>query len=74
MILPTKHLDISRSLIGLGAETLLIIDRPQTVSTLWEKSKYVKGMRTFETFTLTLDFLYLIGAIVFEDNFIKKVF
>lgn len=72
MILPTKHIDISRSMIGLGAELLRYIDRPQTVSTFWQRAKLIKGMRTFGTFTLTLDFLYLIGAIEFEDNFIRK--
>jgi len=73
MILPTKHMDMSRSLIGLGAEILLYIERPQTVSTLWQKAKLLNGMRTFETFTLTLDFLYMVGIIEFEDNFIRMV-
>ena len=73
MILPTKHIDVSRSLIGLGAEVLRNIDRPQTVSTLWNRSMTIKSMGTFETFTLTLDFLYTIGVIEIEDNFIRKV-
>jgi hypothetical protein len=73
MILPTKHIDISRSLIGLGAEVLKCIDRPETVSTLWQRAALIREIGTFETFTLTLDFLYAIGAIEFEDNFIRKV-
>ena len=72
MILPTKHIDVSRSLIGLGAEVLRNIDRPQTVSTLWNRSMTIKFMGTFETFTLTLDFLYTIGVIEIEDNFIIR--
>lgn len=73
MILPTKHIDVSRSLIGLGAEVLRSIERPQTVSSLWQLCRSIKDMGTFETFTLTLDFLYTIGAIEFEDNFVRKV-
>ena len=73
MILPTKHIDVSRSFIGLGAEVLRYIDRPQTVSSLWHRSMSIKEIGTFETFTLTLDFLYVIGAIELENNFIRKV-
>ena len=73
MILPTKHMDISRSLIGLGAEVLEYLERPVTVSTLWQRAGLIAGIRTFDTFTLTLDFLYLIGAVEFRDNFIRKV-
>lgn len=73
MILPTKHIDVSRSLIGLGAEVLKYTERQQTVSTLWQKAKLIDGMRTFETFTLTLDFLFMIGIIEFENNFVRKV-
>jgi len=73
MILPTKHIDVSRSLIGLGAEVLNQIDRPLTVSTLWQRATSIKGIGSFETFTLTLDFLFVIGAIEFEENFIRKV-
>jgi len=72
MILPTKHIDISRSLIGAGAEVLKCIDKPHNVSALWYKSKSIPEIKTFETFTLTLDFLYLIGAIKFENNFIRR--
>ena len=73
MILPTKHIDVSRSLIGLGAEVLNHIDRPQTVSTLWQSATSIKGIGSFETFTMALDFLYVIGAIEFEENFVRKV-
>jgi len=72
MILPTKHINTSRSLIGTGAEVLKFIDKPQTVSTLWYNSKSIPEIKTFEMFTLTLDFLYLIRAIKFENNFIRR--
>ena len=38
MILPTKHITIERSLLGVGAEILTIIKkRPETISELWNK-------------------------------------
>ncbi len=38
MILPTKHITLERSLLGVGAEILVIIKkRPETMSGLWDK-------------------------------------
>ena len=72
MILPTKHIDTESSLIGIGAELIKIIDRPKTVSTLWEQAKLIKGIKSYGTFTLALDFLYMMGIIDFKDGFVKR--
>lgn len=37
MILPTKHVEPERALIGVGAEVLAVLDRPMTMSRLWDK-------------------------------------
>lgn len=72
MILPTKHLSVSRSLIGIGAEVLLLLERSQNISSLWYKIKIMPNVRTFENFTLALDFLFMINAIKLEGGYIKK--
>lgn len=72
MILPTKHIQTKRSLIGMGAEILTMVDKPYNVSSLWYKVKKLPEVRTFETFVTVLDFLFVLGAIGFEDGFINK--
>lgn len=72
MILPTKHIQTKRSLIGAGAEILSLIDKPYNVSTLWYKARILPEIRTFEFFVITLDFLFALGAVEFERGFINK--
>lgn len=73
MIVPTKYIDISRSLIGVGATLLRHIDEMQTVSSLWYRVKILPEIKTFDRFNLALDFLFLIGAIEFKDGYIQRV-
>lgn len=73
MILPNKHVRTKYSLIGLGALILQNLNRPQQVSTLWEKLREFPEVGTFERFILALDFLYTIGAIEFENNQLRRI-
>jgi hypothetical protein len=72
MILPTKHLTQENALIGLGAVILSFIDSPKSVSNLWSAVKEHKEVGGFDRFILVLDMLYIIGAIKFDNNKIKK--
>ncbi len=72
MILPTKHISIENSLIVVGAQVLNCLRRPQTVSNLWDKVRSLSGIGTFERFSLILDLLYMMGAIIFEDGLIRR--
>lgn len=67
MILPTKHILIRDSLLGAGAELLKKLDEPCTVSDFWAKSRLVQDM-TYKRFVMTLDLLYLIGAVDFSNG------
>jgi hypothetical protein len=79
MILPSKHVRPDRALIGVGAEVLeIILKRPTTMSKLWDE---VRGRRTlhtpnapidYEWFVLSLDLLYVIGAVDFEHGLVRK--
>lgn len=73
MILPTKHIKLSSSLLNLGAILLKQMDGAQTVSLLWDKTHILPEVKTFERFTLGLDLLYTVGVIEFKDGLIKKV-
>ena len=73
MIIPTKHITIENSLLGIGAELLQRMNKPKTVSTLWDQSKSIKGIKSYEVFTLTLDFMYLLGVIEFNKGFVRRI-
>lgn len=74
MILPTKHIREDRSLIGIGAEILFLLNMPKTVSALWndiQKNRQAIELAStisFDWFVLALDFLYSINAINFSKG------
>lgn len=72
MILPTKHIPVSSSLIGLGAYLLSMLEQPQAISTLWEKVKTSPQVGSFERFTLALDLLYIINVIELKNNTVRR--
>ncbi len=70
MILPSKHIRISESLLGLGAYLLSYLkDGPKTIDQLWFKvskqneTKKAFAYHGFDNVILTLNYLYIIGAI-----------
>jgi hypothetical protein len=73
MILPTKHISLSNSLVGVGAELLKCVDTPRTVSSLWNDARSLSQINSFEQFTLCLDFLYCLGVVDFEDGLVRRL-
>lgn len=72
MILPTKHISTSHSLLGVGAIILEQLYQPKTVSSLWSAVATIPEVATFERFVLTLDLLYAIGAIEMEMGLLRR--
>jgi hypothetical protein len=77
MILPTKHLPEERSLIGIGAEVLGLLDEKKTVSALWDEFKRTRRDRratiTFDWFVLALDLLFMMNAVTSERGLVRRV-
>lgn len=73
MIMPNKYIQEDDALIGAGAIVLSLLSSEQTLSDLWDKVKTSAKVSNFERFILTLDLLYLLGLIEFEDTNIVKV-
>lgn len=73
MILPTKHIKLSNSLLGVGATLLKYLDRNRTVTSLWNETHTLPEIKTFDMFTLGLDFLFLVGVIDFQDGLLRRV-
>lgn len=72
MILPTKHISIRNSLLGVGAIIIEHLNYPRTVTSLWSDLSKIPEVATFERFVLVLDLLYMIGAIELEEGLLRK--
>lgn len=72
MILPTKHISTNRSLLGIGALLLQRLDKPRTVTSLWGEVQRNPDVGSFERFSLTLGFLYAVGAVEFEEGLLRR--
>lgn len=78
MILPTKHIPENRCILGVGGRLLVLLEREQTVSGLWESLKRADAVPNstpsvpFDWFVLALDFLYAVGAVEWNRGLIRK--
>ena len=61
------------STIGSGAVLLKELNRPQTVTSLWEKVRTHHIVGNFERFVLALDLLHIMGSVVQINGMIEKV-
>ena len=72
MILPSKHISENQALIGVGAILLRQLERPQTVTSLWDKVREEQAVGTFERFVLALSLLHIIGVVSLSHGMIKR--
>jgi hypothetical protein len=71
MILPSKHISLSESLLGLGGVLLsIIIKQPCSLEYVWQEYSKVNNSReifpayhSFDNVVLAVDLLFMIGAI-----------
>ncbi|SDG40490.1 hypothetical protein SAMN05421505_10422 [Sinosporangium album] len=74
MITPTKGISPDRALIAVGAQIVMQLDRPLTVSQTWSRLREwrVRNDHTaplsFGWFVLALDLLYTLGKIELRDD------
>lgn len=78
MILPTKGIPPRQALLTLGGEVLRVLralGETTTVSRLWDDFRKQHDQReevTFDWFVLSLDLLFLFGAIELERGRIRR--
>lgn len=73
MVLPNKHLPLSRSLLGVGGEILRILsERPRSVSSAWEELRALNRRTSFEQFTLAASLLFALGAVELEGGNLRR--
>ena len=73
MILPTKHVELDKSLLAIGGVILNALPRPRTVTSVWEEVRRHEGDLSFESFSLAMAFLYTIGVVEMADEMIRSV-
>lgn len=73
MILPTKHIRLSESLIGLGGVLLNYLNEPLTIDALWQNfdkrnmTKY-STYHNFDNLVLAVNLLFLMGIVNINDK------
>lgn len=76
MILPAKHIPIERSIAGIGAEVLMVLDTPRSVSEVWSLIKLAHDQKnkpiTFDYFVATLTWLYAISALQYKNGVLGR--
>ncbi|NFO31095.1 hypothetical protein FDB41_12520 [Clostridium botulinum] len=75
MILPSKHISLSESYIGLGAFLVKLLNKPMTIDECWKKfneeliqTRVIKKQHSLDNVILTLELLYCIGIIDINDK------
>jgi hypothetical protein len=73
MILPTKHQNLNKSPLIIGAEILSILKKREiSIENLFQKIR-IKFDISLETFFDSITFLWLINSIRINEQFISKV-
>ncbi len=80
LLLPSKHLPQERALLTVGACVLKQLNRPKTVSAVWQELRRNSGTErehaaglAFDWFVLALDLLFCIGAIELNEGLLRRV-
>lgn len=71
MLIPTKHEDLEKNVLVLGADILMLLKkRKYDIETLFQKIKYKKSINLNQYYN-TLLFLWLADLIKLEKYYIK---
>ena len=79
MLTPTKNLHEDKAILKIGARILSFLTFPRTLSSTWEAYIEFQNQESlnipniqFDTFILALDFLYMIGAIEYQGDLLRR--
>jgi hypothetical protein len=71
MILPDKYVRERSSILGQAAYLLSIRRLSMTVSDLWSEIGKADREMSYDSFVLSLDLLYLLGAVDLTDGILR---
>jgi len=78
MLMPSKHINFSQSLLGFGSYLIGKLKNPMSIDDLWKEYKsdlenqLYYSIHSFDHLILTLIFLYGVGAIEEENGIIIR--
>ncbi|HRG95354.1 MAG TPA: hypothetical protein PLR99_03830 [Polyangiaceae bacterium] len=75
MILPTKGIQPRQALVTVGADVLRLLTEAKTVSRIWDELRKARSSAdavTFDWFVLSLDLLFLMGAIEIDRGRVRR--
>jgi hypothetical protein len=72
MILPTKQIPPSYSLLAVGSLLLQQLHRPNTVTALWHAVREEDSIGTFERFLTVLCMLHCMDLVEFEEGILIR--
>lgn len=78
MILPTKHIKSDRALISIGGDVLGLLNKPKTMSRMWDDYRYMhfnlesSERINYEWFILAIDLLFVMEAVYIEQGVLHK--
>ena len=78
VLLPNKYVHEERTVIMAGGKLIHLLANPLTVTQLWENYKIHQDKSKlpqvpFDLFILTLDFLYVVGALEFRKGKLRRL-
>lgn len=74
MLLPSKHVRIGESLLGLGSVVLSMLRKPRSLDSLWselramQKKNALPVRHRLDDLVLTLGMLYSLGLVELRDD------
>lgn len=71
MILPTKYVPASDSVLGVAGALLPLRNRNPTVSELWHSFRIMRPDASFDMFTEALTLLFMIGAVSIDAGILR---
>lgn len=71
MILPTKYVPASDSILGISGTLLSLRATNTTVSELWHSYRSARPEVSFDSFTEALTLLFMIGAVTIESGVLE---
>jgi hypothetical protein len=72
MILPTKHIPHSRSLLGQAHLVLNLLRSDKPLTELWDEAREFPEIGSFHRFVLALDLLFALGVVQFDGNVLRS--
>lgn len=78
MIMPSKHINFSQSLLGFGSYLLSKLDKPTSIDDIWKiyqidlSKDYYEAKHSFDNLIMTFILLYGINAIESKNGLIYK--